>query len=129
MPWRSPDHQRIWRTYIETSLLLETFLDEDLRSATGMSLIDHHVLLLLSEAPSRRLRMSDLASRMVCSPSRVTYQVKTMERRGWVQRQPSFTDRRVHYTVLTACGLDDLREAGPHHIDTVQRVFSDDLDD
>lgn len=128
-PWRSTAHQRVWRAYIETSLLLETHLDEDLRSATGLSLIDYHVLLLLAEAPSRRLRMSDLAVRMVFSPSRVTYQVKSMEQRGLVVRQPSSTDRRVNHAVLTATGLEALRDASPHHVHTVQTLFTDDLDE
>lgn len=127
--WRSPDHQVAWRTYIEASLRLETRLDEDLRVATGLSLIDYHVLLLLSEAPSHRLRMGELATRMVFSSSRLTYQVKSMEQRGWVLRQPSFDDKRVNYAVLTATGLEVLREAGAHHVSTVQALFTDDLDD
>lgn len=128
-PWRSVTHQRTWRTYFETSLLLETHLDEDLRSATGLSLIDYHFLLLLSESPSHRLRMSDLATRMVFSPSRVTYQVRSMERRDWVVRQASASDKRVTYAVLTATGLEALREASPHHVDTIQTLFTNDLDD
>ncbi len=127
--WRSHDHRGAWRTYIEASLRLETRLDEDLRAANGLSLIDYHVLLLLSEAPSHRLRMGELATRMVFSSSRLTYQVKSMERRGWVLRHPSSDDGRVTYAVLTATGLESLREAGSHHVHTVQTLFTDDLDD
>lgn len=125
--WRSARHQRTWRTYIETSLLLETRLDEDLRSATGLSMIDYHVLLLLSETPGRRLRMGDLAERMVFSPSRVTYQVKSMEHRGLVVRQASSEDKRVNHAVLTAAGLEAFREADPHHVHTVQTLFMNDV--
>lgn len=128
-PWRSSEHRTAWRTFFETSLWLETRLDDDLRAATGLSLIDYHVLLLLSEAPERRLRMGELATRMVFSSSRLTYQIKAMERRGWVLRQPSSDDRRVNHAVLTASGLETLREAGAHHIHTVQSLFTDDLDD
>lgn len=127
--WRSSEHQRAWRTYIETSLLLETRLDDDLRSATGLNMIDYHVLLLLSEAPGRRLRMGELADRLVFSPSRLTYQIKTMERRGVVLRQPSPDDKRVNHAVLTAAGLEAFRAAGPHHVATIQRLFTDDLGD
>jgi DNA-binding MarR family transcriptional regulator len=66
---------------------------------------------------------------MVFSPSRLTYQVKVMERRGWVLRQPSPDDKRVTYAVLTATGLEALRRADCHHIETVQRLFTDALDD
>lgn len=127
--WQSSLQRRAWRPYIEASLLLETRLDEDLRAAAGMSLMDYHVLLLLSESPAGRLRMGELAARMVFSPSRLTYQVKVMEGRGWVLRQPSPEDKRVHRAVLTAAGLDALREADRHHVETVQRLFTDDLDE
>lgn len=127
--WRSAEHQAAWRTYIETSAHLQTRLDADLRIATGLSLVDYHVLLLLSEAPDCRLRMGELAARMVFSSSRLTYQIKAMEERGWVVRQQSSTDRRVSHAVLTAAGLRVLRRAGRHHARTVQALFTDDLDD
>lgn len=127
--WQSSPQRRAWRPYIEASLLLETRLDEDLRAAAGLSLMEYNVLLVLSEGPEHRLRMGDLAARMVFSPSRLTYQVKVMERRGWVLRQPSREDKRVNYAVLTASGLETLRLAYRHHIETVQRLFTDDLDE
>ncbi len=127
--WQDSLQRRAWRPYIEASLLLETRLDEDLRTAAGLSLMDYHVLLVLSESPEHRSRMGELAARMVFSPSRLTYQVKAMERRGWVLRQPSPDDKRVNYAVLTATGLEALRAADRHHVETVQRLFTDDLDE
>lgn len=127
--WHGSLQRRAWRLYIEATLLLETRLDEDLRAAAGMGLMDYHVLLVLSECPEHRLRMGDLAARMVFSPSRLTYRVKAMERRGWVVRQPSGEDKRVHYAVLTATGLEAYRQADHHHIETVQRLFTDYLDE
>lgn len=115
--------QRTWRTYIEASLLLETHLEADLRSATGMPLAEFNMLLLLSEAPNCRMRVGLLAERMVFSPSRLTYQVKSMEQRGLVLRQTSTNDRRIHEVVLTAVGLEKFREAGRHHSATVQALF------
>ncbi|MFD0773954.1 MarR family winged helix-turn-helix transcriptional regulator [Streptomonospora algeriensis] len=127
--WHSSLQRRAWRPYIEASLLLETRLDEDLRAAAGVSLMDYHVLLVLAESPAHRLRMGELAARMVFSPSRLTYQIKVLERRGWVLRHPSPDDKRVNYAVLTATGLEALHDAGRHHIATVQRLFTDDLDE
>ncbi|RZS31210.1 DNA-binding MarR family transcriptional regulator [Herbihabitans rhizosphaerae] len=123
-----PD-DRVWRTYIETSIRLQTRLDDDLRATAGMSLIDYHVLLLLAEAPDCRMRMGELAARMVFSSSRLTYQVKAMEERGWVLRQQSSADRRVSHAVLTASGFTALRDAGEHHGRTVRELFTNDLDD
>lgn len=121
------EDDKVWRTYFEASLLLETTIDEDLRRHTKLSLIDYHVLLLLAEAPQRRLRMGELADRMVFSASRVTYQVSSMEKRGLVLRQRAHEDKRVYHAVLTANGLEALRSAAPHHAQTVRKLFTHDL--
>ncbi|MEV7226040.1 MarR family transcriptional regulator [Polymorphospora sp. 2-325] len=118
-----------WRAFIESSQRLITQLEEDLRADSELSLPDYHVLVLLSEAPRQRLRMGELASRLVFSPSRLTYHVSTMERRGLVVRESCPEDRRGSQAVLTATGLLALREAAPHHLASVRRHLMDDLDE
>ncbi|ASW57595.1 MarR family winged helix-turn-helix transcriptional regulator [Plantactinospora sp. KBS50] len=118
-----------WRAYIESSQLLLTRLEEDLRATSELSFADYHVLVLLSEAPHQRLRMGELASRLVFSPSRLTYQISTMQRRGLVARQACPADRRGQEAVLTAAGLLALREAAPGHLAAVREHLMDDLDD
>ncbi|MEU8300179.1 MarR family transcriptional regulator [Micromonospora sp. NPDC048909] len=118
-----------WRAYIESSQRLFTQLEEDLRADSELSFADYHVLVLLSEAPGQRLRMGELASRLVFSPSRLTYQISTMQRRGLVTRQPCPDDRRGSEAVLTAAGLLTLRDAAPHHLASVRTHLMDDLDD
>lgn len=118
-----------WRAYIEGSMLLETRIDEQLRADTGLSMIDYHVLLVLSEAPQQRLRMSDLADRIVFSRSRVTYQIGSMQKRGLVTREASPDDRRGALAVLTAAGLRALEQAAPLHVRAVEQNFLDGLDD
>ncbi|KXF53505.1 MarR family transcriptional regulator [Rhodococcus sp. SC4] len=120
--------RRAWRVYIEGSLRLETRLDEALRAATGLSMIDYHVLLLLSEAPEQRLRMSEIAARMVFSRSRITYQIGSMAKRGLVAREPAPDDGRGSRAVLTASGLRALQEAAPPHARSARELFLDDLD-
>ncbi|MFC0509238.1 MarR family winged helix-turn-helix transcriptional regulator [Micromonospora costi] len=118
-----------WRAYVESSQLLLTQLEDELRGASGLSMADYHVLVLLSEAPGQRLRMGELASRLVFSPSRLTYQISSMQRRGLVTRQPCPEDRRGSEAVLTATGLLTLRDAAPHHLASVRAHLMDDLDD
>ncbi|WFE64973.1 MarR family transcriptional regulator [Micromonospora sp. WMMD714] len=127
----SLDSERMacWRAYIEASQRLFTQLEEDLRAEGELSFADYHVLVLLSEAPGQRLRMGELASRLVFSPSRLTYQISTMQRRGLVARQSCPGDRRGSEAVLTATGLLTLREAAPGHLASVRRHLMDDLDD
>ncbi|MFF0152164.1 MarR family winged helix-turn-helix transcriptional regulator [Micromonospora sp. NPDC005203] len=118
-----------WRAYIEASQRLYTQLEEDLRADSELSFPDYHVLVLLSEAPGQRLRMGELANRLIFSPSRLTYQISSMQRRGLVSREPCPDDRRGSEAVLTAAGLLALSEAAPHHLASVRAHLMDDLDD
>lgn len=118
-----------WRSYFESSQRLLSQLEEDLRAVSDLSMADYHVLVLLSEAPGQRLRMGELANRLAFSPSRLTYQISSMERRGLVVRQACSRDRRGSEAVLTAAGLVALQEAAPAHLASVRRHFMDDLDE
>ncbi|MEH0826447.1 MULTISPECIES: MarR family winged helix-turn-helix transcriptional regulator [unclassified Micromonospora] len=127
----SLDRERMagWRAYIEASQRLFTQLEEELRADHGLSFADYHVLVLLAEVPGQRLRMGELANRLVFSPSRLTYQITSMQRRGLVARQSCPQDGRGSEAVLTAAGLLALREAAPGHLASVRRHLMDDLDD
>jgi DNA-binding MarR family transcriptional regulator len=120
--------QGAWRTFIESSWALHTRLEDELREATGLSMNDYHVMVVLSEAPEHRLRMGELASRLVFSPSRVTYQINSMVKRGLVRKQSCPEDGRGQEAVLTDEGLAALRNAAPLHLDTVRKAFIDLLD-
>jgi DNA-binding MarR family transcriptional regulator len=89
---------------------------------------DYHVLVVLSEAPDRRIRMGELAGRLVFSPSRATYQISSMIKRGLVRKQPCSADGRGQEVVLTDAGLAALVAAAPRHLTTVRESFIDDLD-
>ena len=120
--------QLCWRTFIESSWALHTHLEDDLRAKTGLSMNDYHVLVVLSEAPDRRLRMGELADRLVFSPSRITYQINSMVKRGLVRKQPCPEDGRGQEAVLTPEGLAALEAAAPLHLITVRDRFIDRLD-
>ncbi|MEB3069922.1 MarR family winged helix-turn-helix transcriptional regulator [[Mycobacterium] vasticus] len=124
----SGPQSQAWGAYIESSVRLETRLDELLRERTGLTLIDYHLLMLLAGAPEHRMRMSELADRMVFSRSRITYQIDSMTKRGLTVRESAPDDRRGYRTVLTAEGLRALQEAMPQHAASVRALFLDDLD-
>ncbi|MFI6761979.1 MarR family winged helix-turn-helix transcriptional regulator [Micromonospora sp. NPDC050417] len=116
-----------WRAYIESSQRLFNQLEDELRAASDLNLADYQVLVLLSESPGQRLRMGELAGRLVFSPSRLTYQISAMEKRGLVTRQPCPDDRRGSEAVLTAAGLLTLQQAAPQHAASVRQHLMDDL--
>ena len=122
------EEQLSWRTFIESSWALHTRLEDELRAATGLSMNDYQVMVVLSEAPERRLRMGELAGRLVFSPSRVTYQISSMVKRGLVRKQSCPEDGRGQEAVLTDEGLAALQAAAPLHLVTVREAFIDRLD-
>jgi DNA-binding MarR family transcriptional regulator len=121
--------QTCWRAFIESSWALHNKLEDDLRAATGLSMADYHVMVALSEAPGHRIRMGELAGRLVFSPSRVTYQISSMVKRGLVRKQSCADDGRGQEAVLTDEGMAALVAAAPLHLATVRESFIDDLDD
>jgi DNA-binding MarR family transcriptional regulator len=127
--WLTDAQLRGWRAYIEGSLRLNTRLEDDLRAATGLTMADYNVLVVLSEAPRRRLRMGELAERLVFSPSRLTYQVSAMEKRGLVRRESCPADRRGSEAVLTDDGLAKLLASAPAHVASVRERLIDLLDE
>lgn len=126
--WLTPAEEAAWRAYIEGSLRLNARIDDDLQASRGITLFDYHVLLLLSEAPDRRLRMRELADRMVFSPSRLTYQVARMAREGVIRREPCDDDRRGSYAIITPKGRRVLGRAALAHVDSVHAHLLNVLD-
>src|SRR3954453_2160794 len=125
----SETQQAAWRAFVKSSWALHTRLEDDLRAGTGLSMADYHVMVVLSEAPGARIRMGELANRLVFLPSRCTYQIATMVRRGLVRKQSCSDDGRGQEAVLTDAGLAALTAAAPLHLATVRETFIDDLDD
>jgi DNA-binding MarR family transcriptional regulator len=120
--------RQAWRAYFEATALLQDRLDRTLKDEAGLHLADYNLLLLLSEAPEGRLRMGELARLMVFSPSRVTYQVKTLEQRGLVERCAAATDRRGAEAVITDAGRHAFRKAAALHSRQVKDLFLDRLE-
>lgn len=102
-------------------------LDRELVSAQGLSLNQFEVLTWLRRAGKRGLRMSDLASRVVLSPSGVTRAVDQLERKGLVERCVFEGDKRGYLATLTAEGRALLRRATGVHVRGVREHFLDHL--
>jgi DNA-binding MarR family transcriptional regulator len=98
--------------------------DADLGRAEGFSMSEYSVLMHVSEAPGRRLRMGDLAAHTALSPGAVTRIVKVLEAKGLAERQPSALDGRGQDAVLTEHGGLRLDQVRPAHVASARlRVF------
>ena len=99
--WLDTGQQRTWRAYLMGTTLLMDRLDDDLRRAFNISLVEYEILVRLSESESRRLRMAQLADALAHSRSRVTHTVARMEAAGLVQRSTSPEDGRGILATMT----------------------------
>ncbi|MGD0704158.1 MAG: MarR family transcriptional regulator [Trebonia sp.] len=124
--WLTEDEQRTWRAYIQLAQLLIRQLDRDLHPF-GLSMHDYEIIVLLSEAPQRRLRMTELADRTAQSRSRLSHQVNRMESKGLVIREGCEGDKRGTFAVLTELGADVIGNVAPHHVASVREHFIDQL--
>ncbi|MEU6670563.1 MarR family transcriptional regulator [Streptomyces sp. NPDC046727] len=125
--WLSPEEQRAWRAYIAASRLLEDAIDRQLQQEGGMPHLFYTVLANLSEAPDRRLRMTDLAETLKITRSRLTYAVTRLERDGLVRREDCRRDKRSSLAVLTDEGMAVLERTAPGHVEAVRASVFDRL--
>lgn len=125
--WLDPDENRAWRAFLSASRALMATLDRELQHDAGMPHAYYEILVRLSEAPDRQLRMSELAEATGGSRSRLSHAVARLEESGWVRRQDCPTDRRGQVAVLTDPGFDALAAAAPGHVEGVRRHLFDQL--
>lgn len=126
--WLDDTEQAVWRRYLSVMRLLPDLLSASLVKSHDLTLIDYEVLARLSEAPQRRLRMTELAEGALLSKSRLSHQISRMERDGLVRREPCETDGRGFFAVLTEQGWQKLLGAVPTHVADVRKSFVDPLD-
>ena len=114
---------RAWRAFLYAYSTVVGKLDHELASAHGLSLNQFEVLTWLRRAGEGGLRMSDLASRVVLSPSGVTRAVDRLERKGLVERCVFEDDKRSNLATITAEGRAFLRTATRVHLQGVREHF------
>jgi DNA-binding MarR family transcriptional regulator len=117
--------QRAWRAWLEVMRLLPARLEEGLQERDGLTLTDYQVLVELSESDEGRLRMTELAVRTSLSKSRLSHQMRRMERSGHVERQDCPSDRRGAFAAITERGWKAIRSASPQHAADVRELLID----
>lgn len=125
--WLTAEEQRAWRAFLTATQLLNARLDRELQRDSGIPHAYYEILVRLSEAPGRVLRMSELASASDSSRSRLSHAVARLEEAGWVRRESCATDRRGSFARLTDEGYTALEAAAPAHVASVRRHLVDRL--
>ena len=117
-----------WRALARFFVVAPRLLDEDLQRGAHMSLSAYTILLHLSEAPGRELRMTELANRAYLSGSRTTRLVDELIAEGHVAKERSAADGRGFDVTLTDAGLAALQRAYPVHLRSVRARVLDHVD-
>lgn len=125
--WLDASEQRIWRSFLWVNSRTYDELDRDLRKRNGLSLVEYGILVHLSEAEGRRMRMRCLADSVIVSKSRLSHQIARLEKDGYVRRESCTDDRRGLWAVLTPQGAQALADAAPGHVAQARSVLFDRL--
>ncbi|TMR95523.1 MarR family winged helix-turn-helix transcriptional regulator [Nonomuraea basaltis] len=118
----------VWRMLQRAQVRITRRLEAELLVAHDLPLASYDVLMQLAEAPERRLRMNDLADRVLLSRSGLTRLIDRLQRDGLVSREACADDARGLFAVLTEAGGARLAEATPTYLRGIRTQFLDMLD-
>jgi DNA-binding MarR family transcriptional regulator len=119
-----PGKLAAWRSFLQAHAVVTEALGRELEAERDLPLSFYEVLLHLHEAPHGRLRMAELAERILLSKSGLTRLVDRMEEAGLVERAECPTDRRGIEAAITPVGRQTLREAAPVHLRGIEEHFA-----
>ena len=122
-PWLTPAQQVSWRDYMVGTTAMVDQLDRELRQQHGLSLHEYEILVRLSEADDHAIRMSELASSLSHSRSRITHTISRLEKAGFVMRGQCADDGRGVSAVMTDAGYAALQAAAHTHVEGVHRLL------
>jgi DNA-binding MarR family transcriptional regulator len=125
--WLNPEEKAAWTGLISLILLLPGRLESPLQRGSGLTLFEYLTLSHISEAPDRRIRMTELAYLANGSLSRLSNVVRRFEQRGWVTRSTDPDDARCNIAALTDAGYDIVVAAAPIHVRAVRQFVLDQL--
>lgn len=120
-----PDNARVavFGNFLRAHQQVSEILNQSLVKERGLQLSWYDVLLQLSASGEDRLRLQDLANRVLYSRSGLTRLIDRMEAAGFVKREPCEDDKRGTYAVLTPLGKRELRRAAPTHLRGIEEHF------
>lgn len=125
--WLNEDEQALWRLILGGIRHLEKGMEDVLQSESGIGASEFAVLVVLSEAENRSLRLRDLCQQLEWDRSRASHQITRMERRGLVVKEKCPEDARGVFVTLTDHGMARLEGAAPGHVESVRRMVFDHL--
>ena len=118
-----------WRGLLRAHAGMVRRLDAELRARHGITLTSYEALMLVGDAPSSRMRISELSGATLLSISGMSRMIDRLEREGLVRREPCEDDGRGAEVALTPSGRGRLRAARASHLSGVRAEFLERFDD
>jgi DNA-binding MarR family transcriptional regulator len=125
--WLDDDERAAWLKLMAVVELLPGALDTQLRRDSGLSHFEYFVLAMLSEAPHRTLRMTQLGRLTNATLTRLSHVSRRLEERGLIERFQCPEDGRATNATLTEKGWQAVVQAAPGHVGTVRATVLDAL--
>ncbi|MEO8106166.1 MAG: MarR family transcriptional regulator [Actinomycetes bacterium] len=125
--WLTTEEQASWRSFLAMQKLIRETLERQLQRDASMPMTYYIILAMLSEAPDRTMRMTELAAIAGTSQSQLSHAATRLEESGWIKRRRCLDDKRGYLAVLTDDGFDALTAAAPGHVESVRTVLFDAL--
>jgi DNA-binding MarR family transcriptional regulator len=112
-----------WRGMLQMHAQITQLLDAQMRTEHGLSVSSYEVLMFLADAPDRRLRMAEIADRVLLSRSGLTRLVDRLVQLSYVTRCAAEDDGRGAYAELTDAGLEQFQAAQRTHREGVREFY------
>src|SRR5689334_11974290 len=122
--WLNPREDRAWRAFMHAHHQLVAHLNRGLQES-GLSGADYEVLAVLSDHDGHRMPAHELCKTLDWEKSRVSHQVRRMEKDGLISREPNPDDARSTMVCLLPAGRAAIENAAPSHVADVRRNFID----
>ena len=123
--WLTESEMVAWRSYIVATMRLRQRLHRELAERHEVSLADYEVLVCISTQPGNRIRMTELASMLGSTKSRLSHQMGRLEAEGIIRRMRDPADKRGVVAELSETGVALLRSAAPTHVEGVREHLID----
>jgi len=125
--WLDQREQAAWRAFLAMIRVVQEKSERQLQQDSAMPHTYYLILAMLSEAPDRTLRMSELAAIAGSSQSRLSHAATRLEESGWIERRRCLTDKRGYLATLTDEGFAVLVATAPGHVAAVRSALFDPL--
>lgn len=119
----------VWRAFVNAHAAVIERIEKDLSEQRKIPLTTYDVLVALYQSPDKKLRMTDLAKKVVITRSGLTRVIERLEREGFVTRERTEEDRRGAFAILTREGKKAFLATWPTYADGISNYFLSVLDE